>query len=125
MFVAVFGASKEFPAFYCRKSGSKVPYNVATAKEAAALIRAGRVVELESGMLFAVPIPEEFAMDEEEMECVIQNALVEAENSGVGGKELTPYLLEKVALATSGRSLQSSILFKHTAGFERKRIFLN
>lgn len=109
--MAVFGSSKEFPAFYCRKSGSKVPYNVVSAEEAAELIRASKIVELKSGLLFAVPIPEEYAMEEVEMERVIEEALAEAERCGVGGKEITPFILERVTVATSGRSLQSSILF--------------
>lgn len=112
VFVAVFDSTREFPAFYCRKSGSKVPYNVVSAKEAAAIIRGSKIVELKSGMLFAVPIPEEYAMDEDEMERVIQNALAEAEKRGVTGKEITPFILEKVASVTSGKSLQSSILLK-------------
>lgn len=109
--MAVFGSSKEFPAFYCRKSGSKVPYNVVSAEKAAELIRASKIVELKSGLLFAVPIPEEYAMEEVEMERVIEEALGEAERCGVGGKEITPFILERVTVATSRRSLQSSILF--------------
>lgn len=108
--MAVFGPTKEFPAFYCRSSGCKVPYNVLTAEEAASVIRASEMVELKSGMLFAVPIPEEFAMDEGEMDRVIGGAIADAETSGVGGKALTPYLLDRVTEATRGRSLQSSIL---------------
>lgn len=69
------------------------------------------MVELKSGMLFAVPIPEEFAMDKEEMDLVIEQAISDAEKRGVSGKELTPYLLEKVTVATKGKSLQSSISF--------------
>lgn len=81
-----------------------------SAKEAAAVIRASRIVELKSGMLFAVPIPEEYAMNEEEMERVIQDALTEAVKKRVEGKEITPFILDKVTSATSGKSLKSSIL---------------
>lgn len=110
--MAVFGTSKEFPAFYCRKSGLRVPYNVISEKEAAELIRANKAIELKSGMLFAVPIPEDYAMEEEEMEKVIEDALLAADKSGIEGKELTPYILEKVTAATKGRSLESSILLR-------------
>lgn len=109
--MATYGATDDFPAFYCRKSGSQVPYNVRTAKQAASIIKANRQILLRSGMLFAVPVPEEHAMDEDEMASVIDEALASAEKAGITGKNLTPFLLERVTEATGGRSLDASILF--------------
>lgn len=54
---------KDFPAFYSRKSGSNVPYNVNDPAEAANLIYASKMINLNSGILIGVPVPEEFAMD--------------------------------------------------------------
>ena len=56
-----------FPAFYTRKSGVKVDYNFECAKDAARLIHKSILLELESGMLIAVPVPLEFAMDGEKL----------------------------------------------------------
>lgn len=53
----------DFPAFYTRRSGSKAPYNFATATEAAKAIHISRTLGLDSGYLIAVPVPEEHAMD--------------------------------------------------------------
>lgn len=54
---------REFPAFYCRKSGYKAPYNVNDPIEAAKLIATSKILNLQSSILIAVPVPEEFAMD--------------------------------------------------------------
>lgn len=108
--MATFGLSYDFPAFYCRKSGSKSPYKVSTAKQAAQIIKTNRELFLQSGMLFAVPVPDEFALDEQEMISVIDQALAEAERENISGKEVTPFLLNRVVEATKGRSLETSIL---------------
>lgn len=110
MFVATFGATTDFPAFYCQKSGSHSPYNVNSAKEAASIIKSSKDIGLGSGMLFAVPVPDEFALDEEEMNKVVERALEEAKRSGISGKHITPYLLARVTEATAGKSLETSIL---------------
>lgn len=53
----------DFPAFYTRKSGVKVGYNFQNAKEVAGLIQKSIMLELDSGILIAVPVPQEFAMN--------------------------------------------------------------
>lgn len=54
---------KDFPAFYTQKSGSKAPYNINSPKEAAAMISTAKLLQLNSGILIAVPVPNEYAMD--------------------------------------------------------------
>lgn len=54
---------KEFPAFYSRKSGCKAPYDIENPVDAAKLIISAQKLNLNSGILIAVPIPEEFSMD--------------------------------------------------------------
>lgn len=54
---------KDFPAFYTRNSGVKAPYNVTDPTDAANLIFTAKRMNLNSGILIAVPIPEEFAMN--------------------------------------------------------------
>ena len=43
------------------------------------------------------------------MNAAVEVALVEAEKTGVKGKELTPYLLEKVASITEGQSRNANL----------------
>ena len=64
----------------------------------------------------ANPIPEADAMDEQEMDRIIETALKEADSEGIKGKEATPFLLGKVKELTDGKSLTANIaLVKHNA----------
>ncbi|GBP70239.1 Pseudouridine-5'-phosphate glycosidase [Eumeta japonica] len=109
--VCSFGESEQFPAFYTRASGHRAPHRLADARGAARLLRASRALKLHSGILVAVPVPREYAMNDAKVESAIEEAMAEARRRGVAGKQLTPFLLEAVASATSGASLQTSILY--------------
>lgn len=64
MCVASYQSSdKDFPAFYTRKSGSTAPYNFSSASEAAEVINTCLNLRLNSGILIAAPVPEEWAID--------------------------------------------------------------
>ena len=60
-------------------------------------------------MLVGNPVPEEYAMDFDYMEGIIQQALAEAEEKGVRGKEITPFMLARVVELTGGDSLATNI----------------
>ena len=108
--VTVLGyGTEELPAFYCRKSGFKVDYRVDTAKEIAAAIHVKNVCGLGGGLLVTNPIPEEYAMDEAEMTAQIDKAIAAANEQGIKGKEITPFLLDKIKTLTEGRSLAANI----------------
>ncbi|MBE5815240.1 MAG: pseudouridine-5'-phosphate glycosidase [Clostridiales bacterium] len=108
--VTVLGyGTEELPAFYCRKSGFKVDYRVDTAKEIAAAIHVKSVCGLGGGLLVTNPIPEEYAMDEAEMTAQIDKAIAAANEQGIKGKEITPFLLDKIKTLTEGRSLAANI----------------
>ncbi|XP_067014005.2 pseudouridine-5'-phosphate glycosidase [Anabrus simplex] len=114
--VVTYGSSKDFPAFYSPRSGTEAPYNVTTPLEAAALLYSLLELRMSSGMLLAVPIPEEHALAGSEIEKAIQKAVKEAEEEGVHGKEVTPFILSRVNKLTAGKSLVSNIaLVKNNA----------
>lgn len=92
----------EFPAFYSRSSGLPVSASVAGAAEAAALLRAQRELGLETGVLIANPIPAEAEMAD--AEDFIAQALGEAEAQGIVGREVTPFLLGRLAELSEGRT---------------------
>lgn len=97
------------PAFYTRESGYPVDYRVESAAEVAAAITAKKGMALGGGMVIAVPIPEEHALDSIEMDGVIEDALSEMSQLGITGKETTPFLLGRIAEKTGGRSLEANI----------------
>ncbi|KAJ8916164.1 hypothetical protein NQ315_016303 [Exocentrus adspersus] len=118
VFVATFGGSKEFPAFYSRISGCEAPYSLKTEEEAARVIKCSRELDMKSGLLIAVPVPESDALAPELINSVIQEALdgVIKHKVNVLGKDITPHLLEAVARITSGKSLKTNIaLIKNNA----------
>ncbi|NXD08907.1 YOW5 protein, partial [Nothocercus nigrocapillus] len=107
--VAAFGESREFPAFFSRQSGFQAPYQVHNEDEAAELIASALRLGLGSGVLIAVPCPPERAASGHVVEEAIQQALHEARLKGITGKEVTPFLLQKISDLTDGESLDSNI----------------
>ncbi|MCR1976013.1 pseudouridine-5'-phosphate glycosidase [Clostridium sporogenes] len=101
--------TEELPAFYTRKSGFKVDYRVDTAKELAEALKAKWDLGLKGGMVVGNPIPEEYQMDYDAITKAINDAVKEAEEKGIKGKESTPFLLAKVKDITKGKSLEANI----------------
>jgi pseudouridine-5'-phosphate glycosidase len=101
--------TKELPAFYTRKSGFNVDYKMDTPKEIAEAMKAKWDLELNGGIVVANPIPEEYAMDYDTITNAINEAVKEAEEKGIKGKESTPFLLAKVKEITKGTSLDANI----------------
>lgn len=101
--------TEEMPAFYTRKSGFGVDYRIDTPEEVAKAIKAKWDLGLNGGMIIANPIPTEHEMDYDTINNAIQNALKEAKEKGIKGKESTPFLLAKVKEITGGESLESNI----------------
>ena len=99
----------ELPAFYCRKSGFAVDCRMDTPQQIAAAIHAKNTAGLKGGMLIANPIPEAFAMPEEDMGACIERAIELANAQGVKGKAITPFLLDKIKTLTDGKSLAANI----------------
>jgi pseudouridine-5'-phosphate glycosidase len=101
--------TKELPAFYTPHSGLPVDYQLDSYKEAAEVIYHKRQNRLDGGILITNPIPEKYAMDSKVINHAIQKALGEAEQLGIKGKEVTPFLLKKIVELTGGDSLESNI----------------
>lgn len=115
--VPVFGYQTDsMPAFFTRKSEFKVDYNIKNPKEAAEAAKTQWDLGLTGGILLTNPIPEKDSMDEEKINKAIEEALKEAEEKGIHGKETTPFLLSKVLEVTEGKSLEANIaLVKNNA----------
>jgi len=107
-----FGAD-EFPAFFSPKSGVAAPLRVDSAEEVAKAYWSGLHLGMPNGMLVAVPNDDPAG---EAVESAIQNALEEAHDAGVEGRQVTPFILKRVAEITGGDSLRSNItLVKNNA----------
>ena len=99
----------ELPAFYCRESGFGVDYRVDTPEELAATIKAKHDLGVHGGILVGNPIPKEYEMPKAMADRAIDIAVKKAEENGIKGKQLTPFLLALVKEMTGGMSLDSNI----------------
>lgn len=101
--------TSSLPAFYTRTSDETVDYQLDTAEAIASFLQAKWTLDLQGGVVIANPIPEAYAMDKAKIDQAIAQALQEADEQNVSGKDSTPFLLARVAELTGGDSLASNI----------------
>lgn len=99
----------EFPAFYSRESGFNVNYRMDSAKEIAEMIKAKWDLGLNGGVIIANPVPEEYSMEKSKIDKAIEEALKKADEEGIRGKDVTPFLLSRIKDITGGKSLESNV----------------
>ncbi|KAI2629809.1 Indigoidine synthase A like protein-domain-containing protein [Hypoxylon sp. NC1633] len=110
VFVSAFADGRtgpvDFPAFWERDTDIKSPFTVYDEEQAAAIILAQERLGIESGLLFANPIPEKFAMDSNQIKAAIKQAVEESkEKEGAFGSENTPFILRRIRELTDGKSV--------------------
>lgn len=100
-----------FPAFWSRDSGLAAPLRLDGPAAIADFMamRADLADFRHGGMLIANPVPEDQEIPMDEMAAVIEQAVSEAEQAGVTGKDVTPWLLARILEITEGRSLKTNI----------------
>lgn len=101
--------TQEMPAFYTQKSGFKTDYRMDSAEEIARAFHAKKELKLNGGMLIVNPITDEYSMDYHYINHNIERALEQADEQGVTGKNITPFLLDKIQRLTEGKSLAANI----------------
>ena len=101
--------TEQMPAFYTQSSGYKVDYRLDSACDIAKAYYAKQQLALHGGMLVVNPIPSRYAMDKHYIDENIAKALAEADSLGISGKQITPFLLDKIQKLTKGKSLEANI----------------
>jgi pseudouridine-5'-phosphate glycosidase len=99
----------ELPAFYSRTSGLPVDVRVDSPEEVAQIFLAQQALGIERALLVTVPVPLEFEVSADTLEPALNEALADAERQTVGGRELTPFLLSRMAQASGGATLAANI----------------
>lgn len=106
----------DFPAFFTRDSGFKADFQLDSPESQAAFIRTKWQLGLKGGVVVSNPVPLDAAMAPDEIDAIIHQALQEAQQQAVTGKQVTPFLLARIKELTGGRSLATNIaLVKHNA----------
>ena len=102
--------TKDFPAFFTRKSGFPVDYTVNAEKELATMLRTKWAIDaLAGGVIVANPVPHEFEADARMIDKAIKKSLDYAYEQGIKGKAITPFLLAEIERRTEGASLRTNI----------------
>lgn len=99
----------QLPGFYTRNSALPVDLRVDSPDEVAELFLAQRALGVERALLVTVPVPEEFEVSPANLERTLNAALEEAEHEQVVGRELTPFLLSRMAHTSGGATLEANI----------------
>jgi pseudouridine-5'-phosphate glycosidase len=98
-----------FPSFWLRESAFTLDWSVDTAAEVAAIMRSQDQLGHGQGIVVANPIPLEQQWDPAEHDRVLTEALALADEAGVTGKAVTPFLLLKIVELSGGRSLEVNL----------------
>ena len=106
--VAGFGCD-EMPAFYSRQSGLPVDVRCDSPEEVTKLFRTQRELGIESALLVTVPVPAAAEVPEEALSRILDQSLSDAEHSNITGRDLTPFLLTRMAALSEGATLRANI----------------
>ena len=106
----------ELPAFYSRQSGLPVDVRCDTPEEVVSVFRAQHDLELNSALLVTVPVPEIDEVESALLKSVLDASLRDAANQQISGRDVTPFLLSRMAAASDGATLRANIaLLKNNA----------
>lgn len=106
----------ELPAFYRRTSGLRVDAGFETIDQLAAAVRTHFRIGHSTGVLVVNPIPEQDELPQELYEHALRAALSDAAKEHVGGRAVTPFLLERMRALTGGESVRANVaLLRHNA----------
>ncbi len=97
-----------FPAFHARSSGLPLEHRVDTAEEVAAVAQAHWELG-GAGIVVANPVPEEAAIDWADLEALVDRALAESVLEQVTGKDITPFLLARLADLSEGATVRANV----------------
>jgi pseudouridine-5'-phosphate glycosidase len=101
--------SDDFPAFYCTTSGFRSPLRLDDDEVIARSIENHWALGNHSGFLVTTPVRPEDAIDSDEVDAAIEDAMRAAERDGVRGQAITKYLMRAVDRATEGRSAKANM----------------
>ncbi len=104
----------EFPAFFSRKSGLNVSVRLDSPEEIVAFAKAHWDLGLKSAILVTNPIPEEYSLPDDFINPIIKQASQDAQDRGIRGQALTPFLLARINELSEGRSLRSNLVLLHS-----------
>ena len=99
----------EMPAFYSRRSGLPVDVRCDSPKEVIEIFSAQRELGMNSALVVTVPVPLDTEVDADLLQPVLDDSLAEAERQRIAGRDVTPFLLARMAEQSEGATLRANI----------------
>jgi len=99
----------EMPAFYSRQSGLPADLRCDTPEEVVTLFRTQRELGVAGALLVTVPVPVESEIPRDTLNRILDQSLRDAEQSKITGRDLTPFLLARMARLSEGATLGANI----------------
>jgi pseudouridylate synthase len=99
----------EMPAFYSRQSGLPVDLRCDTPQDVVRLFKTQRDLDIAGALLVTVPVPFESEIPRDTLNRILDQSLRDAEQSKITGRELTPFLLARMARLSEGATLGANI----------------
>lgn len=99
----------EFPAFYSRSSGLSVPARANSPEQVAQIAAKHWEIGNHSGLLICVPIPESDELSRKQVAAWIEPASNEVIAKGISGKDITPFMLSRLAELSNGVTVRANI----------------
>lgn len=99
----------ELPAFYSRHSGLPVDVRCDTAAQVTRLFNTQRELCINGALLVTVPVPQAAEIPADALKTILDQSLLDAEQSHIAGRDLTPFLLARMAQLSEGSTLRANI----------------
>ena len=108
--VAVVGyRTSRFPAFWLSDSGYDLDWRVDSAAEIADIMAARDAFGEPSALLVANPLPAALQLDPGVLDSAMAEALALANEQGIRGKAVSPFLLDRIQQVTGGVSVEVNL----------------
>jgi pseudouridylate synthase len=99
----------EMPAFYSRQSGLPIDGRCDSPAAVMQLFKTQCELGANGALLVTVPVPAEAEISQDALKSILDQSLLDAERSHVSGRELTPFLLARMAQLSKGMTLRANI----------------
>lgn len=107
--------TSEFPSFWSQTSGLPLIWRADTPEEMARMAKTHWEMGQTSGIVMANPIPAEFEIPAPQIEATLETALSDADQAGLRGKAVTPYLLQRLRELLPATAASNIELILHNA----------
>jgi len=100
---------EEMPAFYSRQSGLPIDVRCDSPQEVKRLFRTQGELGIASALLVTVPVPAAAEVPPENLQQALDQSLSAAAQANITGRELTPFLLDRMSRLSEGGTLHANI----------------